>query len=58
MIQMLAGEFQLRFQSGLQICGQDENGEIEWMGDMDAWKATIEESPYGDRGWDINPVEK
>jgi hypothetical protein len=33
-----AGEIQNYIKAGLVLCGQDEDGELEWIGDDEAWK--------------------
>jgi len=32
-----AGDLQNRFRAGLSISGQDENGELEWLGSQVEW---------------------
>lgn len=40
---MLAYEFIARDRLGLTMCGQDADGEIEWVGSGESWRHVAEE---------------
>lgn len=33
-----AGELQNKFKAGLQICGENSEGELEWIGTNNQWE--------------------
>lgn len=39
---MLAYELNNKIKAGLTLCGQDEDGELEWVGDEKMWKLAEE----------------
>lgn len=39
----LAKEIQAKFKAGLQICGEDKAGNLEWIGTTQQW-GTIDET--------------
>lgn len=40
MLITLASELQSKFKAGLQICGENKDGELEWLGD---WSGVVAE---------------